>query len=275
MPLNTTTTEHNQPGTVFYEDFSSSVLDRSRWNVRITGHTVNNEQQAYVDSSNTIYIDSGQSIPGTTNGGALVLHPRYRSGFVTPEGKSFDFISARIDTRDKFDFMYGTAAARMRLPSGTGFWPAFWAMGKSKWPDTGEIDIMESIGEADWTSAAVHGPGYSGENGLVNKLYFPTENDATAWHIYSVDWSPGQMVFHVDDVLTFRVTAAMIDFFGGWAFDNPKYLILNFALGGTYPFKFNGVRSPYHGLPEQTVEKIKADQAKVLVDWVRVTKLGY
>ena len=56
------------------------------------------------------------------------------------------------------------------------------------------------------------------------------------------------------------------------AFDNASYLILNLALGGGYPVKTNGVRSPYPGLPGETVELIKAGKARVLVDWVRVTK---
>jgi hypothetical protein len=62
----------------------------------------------------------------------------------------------------------------------------------------------------------------------------------------------------------------MVDFLGPWVFDNEKYLILNFALGGTYPFKTHGVAEPYYGLPRDTLEKIRAGQARVYVDWVRV-----
>ena len=94
--------------------------------------------------------------------GALVLQARYKPGFVTFDKKKFDFVSGRIDTRGKFEFANGTASARMKLPAGSGFWPAFWALGNGKWPDTGEIDIMENVGEMDWTSVALHGPKYSG-----------------------------------------------------------------------------------------------------------------
>ena len=256
---------------VFFDDFSSEQLDRSKWNVRVTGRTVNNEQQAYVDSRDTIYIESGQNSPGS-DGHALVLHPRYRPGYTTVEGDGFDFISGRIDTREKCDFTYGIASARMKLPAGTGLWSAFWAMGIDKWPHSGEIDIMENIGEPDWTSAAVHGPTYFGENGLVNYKYFTHENDTTHWHTYAVDWSPDRLEFMVDDILMYRVTRPMVAFHGEWVFDNPKFLILNFALGGTYPFKINGIQAPYYGISEETVQKIKNDQAKVLVDWVRVTR---
>ena len=257
---------------VFYDDFAGSELDRTRWNVRITGHTVNNEQQAYVDSPETLYSLQGDAVEGVESGGVLVLHPRYRPGFVTPEGRSFDFISARIDTRERFDFRYGTASARIRLPDGAGLWPAFWAMGNGPWPDIGEIDIMEYVGEKDWVSAALHGPGYSGESGLVNNYYFGPGDDVTAWHVYSVDWAEDQLSFHVDGNLVYRVSRPRVEFHGRWAFDNPKFLILNFAIGGIYPFKCNGIQQPYYGLPDETVEILRAGEAKVQVDWVRVEK---
>src|SRR6185295_9425964 len=111
-------------------------------NVIVTGQTVNNEQQAYVDSEDVLSV----------SGGALTNQPRYRQGFKSAQGRSYDFISGRIDTRSKVSFTYGTAAARMKLAAGAGLWPAFWALGDGRWPDTGEIDIMENVGDAAWTS---------------------------------------------------------------------------------------------------------------------------
>ena len=64
----------------------------------------------------------------------------------------------------------------------------------------------------------------------------------------------------------------MTDFFGPWVFNNYKFLILNFALGGTYPFKTNGIQAPYYGIPDQTVRLIKDNKIKIAIDWVRVTK---
>lgn len=251
-----------QSQTVFFDDFSGPKLDRSKWNVEITGHTNNNEQQAYVDSTATIYIDHG----------VLVIQPKYAPGFKTPEGKTFDFISGRINTRRKMEFTYGQASARVRTSAGAGLWPAWWLLGNGEWPDAGEIDIMEYIGEKDWASAAVHGPGYSGETPFVNRLYFPGNNDVTHWHIYAVDWTPDSLIFKYDGVPMFRVTRAMAEHYGKWAFDNPEYLVLNFALGGGYPVKINGIKSPYFGLPASTVDAIRKGQCKLMVDWVKVEK---
>jgi beta-glucanase (GH16 family) len=256
---------------VFFDDFSQPALDTTKWNIRTTGFTVNNEQQAYVNSASTLYIRQGTKVSGAKNG-ALIIEPVFSPGFITPEGNKFDFISGRIDTRKKMEFTYGSAAARIKMTAGSGLWPAFWALGNGKWPDTGEIDIMEYVGEPDWTSVALHGPGYSGETPLVNKVFFKKNFDATQWHIYSVDWTKDEFLFKVDGELMYRATRAMVEHYGKWAFDNPKYLILNFALGGAYPAKTNGVTTPYNGLPEATVQLIKNKQAKFVIDWVKVTQ---
>jgi beta-glucanase (GH16 family) len=246
--------------TLFVDDFSGAELDRSKWNVVVTGRTVNNEQQAYVDSPEVLFVRDG----------ALVIQPRYRPGFTTPQGRTFDFISGRIDTRSKVTFTYGVAAARMKLAGGAGLWPAFWALGEGRWPDTGEIDIMENVGDPGWTSVALHGPGYSGDTPLVKRTPM-AGGDATGWHVYSVEWTRDALVFSVDDREVYRATRAAVERFGAWSYDNPKFLILNLALGGTFPKSVNKAAEPYPGLPDSTVRSIRNDEPRITIDWVRVT----
>ena len=114
---------------------------------------------------------------------------------------------------------------------------------------------MENVGDPSWVSAAVHGPGYSGDTPLVRRDTFPAGQDITGWHVYSVDWKPDEMIFRVDDREYYRVTKAMVAPYGRWAYDNPKYLILNLALGGDWD-----------GNPDATTPF----PAEMLVDWVRV-----
>ncbi|HET7456819.1 MAG TPA: glycoside hydrolase family 16 protein [Gemmatimonadaceae bacterium] len=260
-------------GVLFFDDFSGRAVDRGRWNVEVRGKAVNDEEQAYVDSPETMFITRGRDAAGASDGAALVIRPRLSPGFVAPDGVRHDFLSAHLDTHGRFDFTYGTAAARMKLPAGAGLWPAFWILGAGDWPATGEIDVMENVGAPDWTSVALHGPGYSGDTPLVNRYYFPRDSAATAWHVYAVDWWPDSLVFRVDGAVAYRADRIMVEHHGRWAYDNPKYLILNLALGGAYPAAVNGVRAPYLGLPDATVERIRRGEADVLVDWVRVTAL--
>lgn len=257
--------------TVFFEDFNEQTLDRSKWNVEITGHTVNDEQQAYVDSAATLYLVKGNAASGATNG-ALVIQPLYRPGYTSKQGNKYDFISGRINTQAKMEFTYGTASARMKMSSGAGLWPAFWALGNGKWPDCGEIDMMETVGDSSWFSNALHGPGYFGNTPLAHREFFPRGIDVTQWHVYSIDWTADNLIFKVDGKVTYTVTRAMVEHYGRWAFDNAKFIILNFAIGGGYPAGVNKVKAPYYGLSQSSVDKIKAGNVKTYVDWVLVTK---
>ena len=259
------------PELLFFDDFSEHQLDRSKWNVIITGRTVNNEQQAYVDSPDTITVGDAPEAAGADNG-ALIIRARHRPGFKTPEGRTFDFISGRLESRSKFEFTYGTAAARIKLTAGAGLWPAFWTLGTGRWPDTGEMDIMENVGDPTWTNFALHGPGYSGNTPLVSRQHFSRGGDITGWHVYSMDWTQDSLVFNVDGKQEFRVTRQTVERHGRWAYDNPKFLIVNLALGGQYPQSINKVTEPYVGLPQPTVDLIQADKAVMVVDWVRVTR---
>ena len=65
---------------LFSDEFNSGSLDRSKWNVIGMDFWVNNEQQAYLDSPDTIQFAS--SAQGA-DGGVLILRPVYRPGVDT------------------------------------------------------------------------------------------------------------------------------------------------------------------------------------------------
>ncbi|MBS1529050.1 MAG: glycoside hydrolase family 16 protein, partial [Bacteroidetes bacterium] len=100
--------------TVFFEDFNGPKLDRSKWNVEVTGNTVNNEQQAYIDSSSVLYFVHGKAAEGARHG-ALAIKAIYHPGYKSMEANKYDFLSGRINTRKKMEFTYGTASARMKI----------------------------------------------------------------------------------------------------------------------------------------------------------------
>ena len=263
---------------VFFDDFSGSELDRSKWQVEVTGEnfdTVNQEQQAYVDSPEMIYLDQDDAATGAQNG-ALALHPRYNPGFQAPDGNTYDFQSGRLSTQDKYEFTYGSYSARLKLPEGgssPGLWPAWWSLGSNidevSWPQCGEVDVMENVGEP-WTSSALHGPEYNGDTPITGKQQFDGMDPAD-WHEYKVDWTPEGFTFSVDGKQFYQITKAEMEQNGwSWVYDDPQFMILNFALGGQFPNGVNGVTEPYFGLPQESVDKVAAGSARYLVDWVKV-----
>ena len=261
-------TPSRQRTMLFEDQFAASGLDRTKWNVEGMDFWVNDEQQAYLDSPDTIQFARG--VDGAEDGAALVLKPVFRPGVDTRTDRNADFLSGRIDSRGKFDFTHGRAEARIRMPLDRGVWPAFWLLGNGQWPDTGEIDIMEYVGEPEWSAVAIHGPGYSGETPLVERRMFPAGQDASGWHTYGVEWTDKSIAFDVDGDVFYTVTKADIQKYGPWRFDTPKHIIVNFAMGGVYPGKVNKLTEPYYGIPQETVDAVKAGNVQMEVDWVRV-----
>ena len=254
------------PVAVFADEFSGTALDRAKWTV-YTGSVYNDEVQRYTDDPTGIYIAHGAEAAGAVDG-ALVIRAQHRPGAAS---QGSPFTSGRLHGR--VPFRYGTATARMKLPSGAGLWPAFWLLGGGAWPATGEIDVMENVGDPTWVSVALHGPGYSGDTPLVHRATLPPALDVTAWHEYAVTWRADSIVFRVDGAPIYGVARADVARHGPpAALDSAKYVVLNLALGGAYPAKVNGVRTPYLGLPDLTVRRIRDGEARLLVDWVRVVR---
>src|SRR2546423_5936968 len=215
------------PDVVFFDDFSGSELDTGRWNVEATDrdHRVySDEQQAYVNSPSTLYIDHDDAATGASNG-ALALHARYEPGqhvIRYPEGdKSYDFASARINTRGHLDFVYGSVSARMKLPALPGTWPAFWALGANvaTWPACGEIDVMENVGAANWTSAGTHSLGRDGKEYSNGGRFTDPALNVADWHIYRADWSAAGSAFYVDGRQEFPASRRLKPLVAPWVLD--------------------------------------------------------
>ena len=150
------------------------------------------------------------------------------------------YTSAKITTRDHMHAKPGRVEARIKLPAGQGLWPAFWMLGAAnpsmRWPAIGEIDLMENHGSnPTMTSSALHGSGYSGSTTpFVHERVLDHGSYATDFHTFAVEWDSTSIRFFVDDGLHYTVTRSEVEKYGKWAFDQPFYIVLNLAVGGTF-----------------------------------------
>ena len=105
------------------------------------------------------------------------------------------------------------------------------------WPQCGEIDIMENIGrEPNMVHGTMHGPGYSGGSGIGGSFSLATESFADDFHVFTVEWTPGEIRWLVDEKEYRRADADAICRSGAtWVFDHPFFLLLNVAVGGAWP----------------------------------------
>jgi beta-glucanase (GH16 family) len=108
---------------------------------------------------------------------------------------------------------------------------------KVGWPASGEIDIMENIGkEPALVHGTIHGPGYSGANGLGAPFALPgDERFADNFHLFAVEWEPNALRFYVDEHLYETRTRSDLPKGTKWVYDHPFFLLLNVAVGGDWP----------------------------------------
>ncbi len=234
------------------DEFDGEVLDESIWTreVREPGWT-NQELQEYTTSTDNVFVRDGK----------LVLKA------IKSEKDGTDYYtSGKVNSQNKKDFMYGKVVARAKVPEGQGLWPAIWMMPQDEqfygqWPKCGEIDIMEVLGSRiDTAYGTVHyGEPHAEQQGTV-----VLENGTFAddFHEFSVEWEPGEMRFYIDGEHYHTVN----DWFTAVdgedekpypaPFDQPFFVQMNLAVGGTWP-----------GNPDETTD---FDKAEFEIDYVRV-----
>lgn len=211
---------------VWNDEFDGTALDRAKWSVEVNADGGGNQElQYYTDRPENLRVAKGE----------LVITSR-QEHFTGPDGQMRRYTSGRIKTKGKFERMHGRFEARMKLPRGQGMWPAFWMLGANidevGWPACGEIDIMENIGkEPAMMHGSIHGPGYSGAEGLNASYAAPLDG----WHVFAVDWYPNRIDFYMDGVRYATRTPEGLPKGGVWSFEHPFYVILNNAVGGSWP----------------------------------------
>lgn len=150
-----------------------------------------------------------------------------------------EYTSGRIKTQGLFEQKLGRVEARIKLPAGQGLWPAFWMLGANidevPWPGSGEIDIMEYVGQQpERVFGTLHGPGYSGSQSIGADFDLSEgETFADDFHVFAVEWDPGRITFLVDEEAYRIITSAEVSAKGDWVFNNAFFVLLNLAVGGT------------------------------------------
>lgn len=220
------------PTLVWQDEFNGTSLDLTKWEPQIgDGCDIglcgwgNNELQYYKAENAEV-----------NNGTLKIIAKKERV-------RGSRYTSARLRSKNLGDFTFGRFEARIKLPAGQGLWPAFWMLSTNEpyggWPQSGEIDIMEFIGQDEKT---VHGTIHYGDpypnnqfQGTDFQLY-DGSTFAEGFHNYAVEWEPGVIRWYVDDILYQTLTENDVAPYN-WPFDagNQMHFLLNVAVGGNWP----------------------------------------
>jgi beta-glucanase (GH16 family) len=218
---------------IWQDEFNKSRLDTGKWNVLIRENSKHGELQYYVPDEVSV-----------NNGMLRISSQKRRYG-------SKEYTSGRLDTKGKFAPVYGRFEIRAKLPSGKGLWPAHWlypqnrdwrmekmmedavAEGKERLipeerPWYSEIDIMEFLGhEPNTLYGTIHYCSFDGTRRSSSGTWRSSIDYSRDFHLYALEWEPDSIRWYIDGNLI-HATASGIP-------HSPHYLILNTAVGGSWP----------------------------------------
>ncbi|MFV8783651.1 family 16 glycosylhydrolase [Microbulbifer sp. SA54] len=220
-------------GLVWSDEFDT--INTANWTFETGGGGWGNSELQYYTAGNNASIQ----YDGQAGSNVLVIEARREGGYNCWYG-ACQYTSTRMISAGKREFQYGKIEARIKLPQTQGIWPAFWMLGGNirtgtPWPNSGEIDIMEHVGfEPTLTHGALHGPGYSGNTPIMGTYNVGQSVDA-GYHVYSVEWNSAGISWYVDGNNFYNASRAQVEQYGSWAFDHPFFILLNVAVGGSWP----------------------------------------
>jgi beta-glucanase (GH16 family) len=235
---------------VWSDEFDGETVNSEHWSYSIgTGAEEglaqwgNGELQSYTDAPENCSVSEG-----------VLRITALKTG-----DEPASYTSARLHTRETHLMERGRFEIRVKLPAGQGLWPALWLLGNDRpeetWPDAGEIDIFELVGQRpDRIAGSLHGPGYSGGGAISSTVTLDEGTFADDFHVIALEWDASRIAWFVDGE-SFAVQTHGQMGTRPWVFNHEFYLILNLAIGGHYP-----------GPPDETT----AFPAVMEVDYIRV-----
>ena len=248
---------------IWSEEFDSGTQPNPAvWSYDLgAGGWGNSELQSYTNSVENVRIEGGNLI--------IAIQEEIQ------KGNRKTFTSGRIKSENKLTFQYGTIEARIKVPNlADGLWPAFWTLGNNfgqvGWPDCGELDVME-MGSASAISDGLinnrvsstahweHQGNYA-SYGLSYDSPTPLNDN---FHVYRMEWTPDEVTTYIDGQWIWTIDISPDTCTDCSEFHQPHFIILNLAVGGTYPglFRASDITAP---IP-----------AEMHIDYVRISDNGH
>jgi beta-glucanase (GH16 family) len=219
MVISTFIMRAQQWNLVWSDEFNTDSLNTANW-VYETGYGNwgNSELENYTSRPENVTV---------ANGNLMII------------GKAESYLgsnytSGRLKTLGKQSWQYGKVEARIKIPTGKGIWPAFWMMGTNinsvGWPNCGEIDIMEHIN----TDSTIYGTMHWYNGGRSDYGGNKQIQNINQYHIYTVEWDSTAITWFIDSVQYWTGSVAK-NINNTDAFHKPFFILLNMAIGGTWP----------------------------------------
>ncbi len=212
---------------VWADEFNyEGELDANKWNYDVgtgNGGWGNGEQQFYTNRLENASVSNGHLT-------------------ITAKKENYNgsnYTSARVTTKAKGDWKYGFVEVKAKIPTGQGTWPAIWMLPSTTtygtWPNSGEIDIMETTGyNPSKILGTVHTGDYNHMKGTQKGSQITVSSSTTEYNRYQMEWTEDYIKMMVNDKVYFTFYRDVNNpSYMKWPFDEPFHVILNVAMGGS------------------------------------------
>ena len=240
------------------DEFNGKDVDESKWDwEQNCWGGGNNELQCYTDRHKNSFLRDGKLVIRAYKETFRGLADVEESG--RKEKRTLPYTSARMRTKNKGDWTFGRIDVRAKLPAGQGLWPAIWMLPTDSkygiWAASGEVDILEMVSQApEDPNKEVHATLHYGRtwpnNVYSGSTYEFKETDPTKeFHTYSLEWADGEMRWYINDHHWVTQYASgwwtqvpdengdLYNVEGNAPFNERFHLLINLAVGGTWPGK--------------------------------------
>jgi beta-glucanase (GH16 family) len=170
------------------------------------------------------------------------------------------YTSARLTSKQLLQRSRGYVEATISAPSAKGIWPAFWLLpcDPFKWPEDGEVDIMESWNGSSDNHTCLHWGSYEPSELGKHRVAQTSVSNLTKPHSYGFAWEQpeqeegGRCIWYIDGRAVMKSSKPS----GIRRFEEYR-ILLNVAIGGDV---CKGA-VPRDGTYEMTVHDLKMCEA--------------
>lgn len=196
----------------------------TNWGNNQVEHDTSSTRNIYLDGHGDLIIKANR-VNGRWTSGRIETT---RGDFAAPPGGKLELTAS---------------VQQPNVPDATGYWPAFWALGSplrtgGQWPAIGELDMFEDVNGMNQASQTFHD---AGPTIAHPQIPCPVTSCDGGFNTYSViinrkDTSAEFLQFLMDGRVEKTITEAQVGA-TNWhaAVDHGFYLLLDLAMGGTYP----------------------------------------
>lgn len=231
---------------VWQDHFKGTTYDSKSWTRIPRGSSDWNRHMSYADSLYAV------------RDGKLILRGCVNTNL---EADTARFVTGGLYTRHKRTIKYGKVEVRAKLGCAQGAWPAIWMLpddDNTKWPDGGEIDIMEHLNHDTIAYQTVH----SYYTYVLKKDQTPLHGstlgiDRDGYNTYAVEILPDSLVFSINGRTSFSYPRIETTDRGQYPFGTPYYLLIDMQIQGSWVGKANPKQLP----------------VEMQVDWVKFYEL--